>query len=529
MKKLQLVIIAFFIISKLFAQEKPNIVFILADDMGYGDVSALNHRDSKVFTPNIDKLMQEGMTFTDAHTPTSVCTPTRYAILTGRYAWRSKLKESVLWQYDPPLIAKDRLTIADLLKQNGYFTAAVGKWHLGWDWPLVGGGVLHNTGDDEVHLTAEEKKKDGEIDFSKPIENGPITRGFNYYFGVGVPNFPPYCYIENNKTMGIPDMMKPKSMYGNPGYTNSGPMIKGWKLENIMLDITKKTTDIISEKAKESRTRPFFIYMALTAPHTPIAPADRFKGTSKAGLYGDYIQEVDWTVGEVMEAIQKAGISKNTLIIFTSDNGSPGRNGVGMEGPIYSDTTYGHYPSYIFRGIKADIWEGGHHVPFIVSWPGKIKENIISKTPICSVDFMATCASLVNTKLPDNAGEDSYSLTPLLFGHPKKYLRKSIVHNSIQGYFAIRQGDWKLIMNPGSGGWTFPKNEKEAVGLPPVQLYNMKESWKENDNLETKYPQKVAELKKLLKETIENGRSTYGTRQANVEDFIPATIEWMKR
>ena len=239
------------------------------------------------------------------------------------------------------------------------------------------------------------------------------------------------------------------------------------------------------------------------------------------------MQEIDWSVGQVLNAIKNAGISKNTIIVFTSDNGSPGRDGKNMGGEIYSDTAYGHYPSYIFRGIKADIWEGGHHVPFVVSWPGKIKKNVISTTPICSVDFMATCASLVNAKLPDDAGVDSYSLTPLLFGHPKNYLRKFIIHNSAQGYFAIRQGDWKLIMNPGSGGWTFPRNAKEAAGLPPVQLYSMHEDWKENENLEAKYSGKVTALKKLLIETIKNGRSTDGPLQANTEDFIPETIKWI--
>lgn len=513
--------------GRLPAQTRPNIIFILADDMGYGDVSALNDRDNKVSTPHIDQLIANGMNFTDAHTPTAVCTPTRYAILTGRYAWRSKLKSMVLRQYDPPLIEKNRLTVAGLLRKNGYKTAAFGKWHLGWDWPLNTGGTLHNSGSPDAHLRKEESQLDAHIDFSGRIKNGPVDHGFDYYFGVDVPNYPPYCFIENDKLQGLPDTMKPASIYGNHGYTNAGPMKKGWKLENVLPAITQKAVEYIGTNARNSAESPFFIYMALTGPHTSIAPTTEFIGKSMAGLYGDFVQEVDWSVGELVKAVQNAGITDNTIIIFTSDNGSPSRDGEHMEGRLYSDTAYGHYPSYNFRGIKTDIWEGGHRVPFIVSWPGKIKRSRQVATPICSVDLMATCAALVHARLPENAGEDSYSLLPILFGHPRQYGRPFIIHNSGLGFFSIRQGDWKLVMASGSGGWTLPAKAADAAALPSIQLYNMKMDIAEKQNLASKFPARVAAMERMLKESILNGRTTKGPRQENEGSFIPSTVQWI--
>ncbi len=482
----------------------PNIVYILADDMGYGDVSCLSP-DSKISTPNLDKLAEQGMVFTDAHSGSSVCSPTRYGILTGRYSWRSKLKNSVLWPWDEPLIEKDRLTIGDFLKQYGYSTACIGKWHLGWDWHTTDGSRLNDyipvgVWDDKIR-TKHGKK----VDFSLPVENGPITRGFDYYFGDDVPNFPPYCFIENDRTKGIPGTEKPKNMFGSPG-----PMLEGWQLDQVMLAITRKAVEYIGAKPGESlfnkkADNPFFLYFPLTAPHTPIAPADSFRGTSLAGAYGDYVQQVDWTVGQVMEALRKSGQAENTLLIFTSDNGSPARDGTNMSGPVNSVLKFGHNPHYIFRGTKADIWEGGHHVPFIARWPGKIAPGTSSDEIICLTDLMATCAAIIGEDLPENAGEDSYNILPAFFREQNNIpIREATVHHSSKGMFAIRQGDWKLIIGKGSGGWSGGGENDPAPG----QLYNLRKDPGETNNLYEQRSDMVVKLRSLLEKYKTENRST---------------------
>ena len=350
----------------------PNIVFILADDLGYGDLSCLNP-DSKISTPNLDRLASQGMVFSDAHSGSAVCTPTRYGILTGRYCWRSSLKRSVLWAWDGPLIEPGRLTVGELLGRRGYDTACIGKWHLGWDWPTRDGSRVNDEiapgeGGSAIRNAFGEK-----VDFTRPIASGPTTRGFDYYFGDDVPNLPPYCFIENDRTIGIPARQKPQDVFGSPG-----PMIEGWRLENVMPALTEKAVAFLRARPGEEPFRrrnvsPFFLYFPLTAPHTPIAPAKEFQGTSEAGAYGDYVRQVDWTVGQVLKALDDTGRAGNTLVIFTSDNGSPGRDGTNMNGAVNSVRRFGHNPSHIYRGIKADIWEGGHHEPFLARWPGRIE------------------------------------------------------------------------------------------------------------------------------------------------------------
>lgn len=509
---------AFFFISLLLLscsppqeQQKPNIVYILADDLGYGDLSCLNP-ESKIATPHLDQLAAQGMTFTDAHSGAAVCTPTRYGILTGRYAWRSRLKSSVLWPWDEALIESERLTVGDFLKQHGYTTACIGKWHLGWNWPTTDGSRMNENlrlGDwDRGGALREAFSK--KVDFSQPIEEGPATRGFDYYFGDDVPNFPPYVFIENDKTIGIPDRQKPDEMYGNAGL-----MIEGWDLEAVMPAITTKAVEYIKNEReifKREKGKPFFLYFALTAPHTPIAPSNEFQETSKAGAYGDYVQQIDWTVGQLIKALEEEGLAQNTLLIFTSDNGSPGRDGTNMGGETQSVTKYGHYPSYHFRGMKADVWEGGHHVPFIASWPGKIEPGSQSDETICLTDLMATCAAIIGESLPQNTAEDSYNLLPILKGEKyEKPLREATVHHSGAGKFAIRQGQWKLILGGGSGGWTVPRNDKEAQerGLPLIQLYDLSADIGEQHNVQDQYPEVVEHLKGLLEKYKEDGRSLY--------------------
>ena len=490
------------------AKEYPNIVYILADDMGYGDVSGLNP-DAKISTPNLDRLAKDGITFTDAHSGSAVCTPTRYGILTGMYCWRSPLKSSVLWPWDGPLIEPDRLTVGGFLKQHGYTTACIGKWHLGWEWSTLDGSGMN----EEIPLGKWDQAIRGQIadkiDFSAEIKNGPITRGFDYYFGDDVPNFPPYCFIENNRTIGLPSMEKPDSMYGNPGI-----MVEGWDLSAVMPALTRKVVEYIKAGAgeglfKREQDKPFFLYFPLTAPHTPIAPAADFQGKSDAGAYGDFVQEVDWTVGQVMKALEEVGLAENTLLIFTSDNGSPGRDGTDMGGPTSSVRAYGHNPSYDFRGIKADIWEGGHHVPFFARWPGKIIPGSESYEIICHTDLLATCAAILNKPLPDNAGEDSYNILPALQGEQyDKPIREATVHHSIDGSFAIRQGKWKLELCGGSGGWSKPGNSMvKDMGLPEIQLYDLSTDIKEENNLYEKYPELVEDLTSLLQKYMDEGRS----------------------
>ena len=502
------------------SQKKPNIIYILADDLGYGDISCLNAA-SKIHTPNIDQLAAEGMTFTDAHAAAAVCTPTRYGLLTGRYPWRSKLKSGVLGLYDPPLLEEDRLTVGQLLQQQGYTTACVGKWHLGWDWPLKTGAFFKDSLYKGHNSEPVRWQLENYIDFSAKIEHGPLSKGFDYYFGTDVPNYPPYCFIENNRLTQVPDKTKPAAMYGHPGV-----MAEDWKLENILPSLTNKATGYIKEKAKGNQ--PFFLYLPLTSPHSPIAPADAYKGSSKAGLYGDFVQQTDWTVGEIIKAVKAAGIENNTIIFFTSDNGSPATDGKDMYGELNAVKKFDHFPSYQFRGIKADIWEGGHHIPFFVKWKGAIAEHSTSGKTICLNDLMATCADLLQIAIPANAGEDSYSMVPLLLRKKKvHYNRPYTIHQSGNGFFAIRKDNWKLIMCAGSGGWSFPRPGKEEAGLPDIQLYDMSKDPGEKINLQASEQERVGELKTLLVKCIKNGRSTEGATQHNVENYLPHTLKWL--
>ncbi len=470
---------------------KPNIVYILADDMGYGDLECQN-AESKIPTPHLNRLAAEGVRFTDAHSPSAVCTPTRYALLTGRYCWRTELKKGVLWPWAPPLLEAERLTVPKLLGGRGYHCACIGKWHLGWDWATTDGraAVIDGPGEN--------------VDFAQPIANGPTTRGFDYYFGTAVPNFPPYCFIENDRTVGIPIETKPKEMFGH-----AGPMLPGWKLEGILPGLTKRAVEYIDERAGEP-ARPFFLYMPLTAPHTPIVPAKEFLGKSQAGRYGDFVHQVDWTVGQVLAALKRNRLADNTLVIFTSDNGSPARNGENACGPARSCLKEtGHNPSGELRGIKADIYDGGHRVPFVARWPECIPAGKTNGELICHTDLLATCAALLGEELPSDAAEDSYNILPALKTEPLDApIREAVVHHSGNGAFAIRRGRWKLIIRLGSGGWTKPSSQKPKPGGPQGQLYDMTQDISEQENLWLARPDVVKELTALLDSYRAQGRST---------------------
>ncbi|WP_339703732.1 arylsulfatase [Algoriphagus aquimarinus] len=481
-------------------QEKlPNIIIILADDLGYGDIGAFN-RDSKIPTPHIDALAAGGMKFTDAHTPSAVCTPTRYGFLTGRYNWRSRLKSGVLTGKSNSLIPDDRTTIADVLKGQGYNTAFIGKWHLGWDWALKDGVGSTGEGWDPGDFDA--------IDFSKPVTHTPNDLGFDYAYGhSGSLDMAPYVYVENGMPTAIPDTVTVNT--GKYSWWREGPTSPDFDHEKVTPNFFERSIQYIEEKGKDEK--PFFLYLALPSPHTPILPPAEWQGKSGLMPFGDFMMMIDDYVGQVNAAIKRAGIEENTLVIFTSDNG--GSPAAGLE----EMAALGHLSNYTFRGNKADLYEGGHRVPFIAKWPANIKPGTTRDHTICLIDIMATSAEITGYTLKDNEGEDSYSLMEL-FDADKEIdeFREATVHHSINGSFAIRQGDWKLLMAKGSGGWSFPKpGDPAEAELPEVQLYNLASDPGETTNVYAENPEKVAALKSLLSKYIKEGRSTPGAPQQN--------------
>jgi arylsulfatase A-like enzyme len=480
------------------ATNKPNIVFILSDDQGYGDVSALNPA-GRIATPNIDRLAREGMYFTDAHSASSVCSPTRYSLLTGRYAWRTRLQERVLAGFSPPLIEQDRLTVAELLQREGYRTGIVGKWHLGFDWPLKGGGTADD-GDDY----RGGYKGAWDVDYTGEIQNGPLDEGFDTFFGISAAlNLPPYLYIRDR----VP--VEPATV--EKRMPHKGPAAASFEAIDVLPDLTREAIRYIDSQAAAAREgHPFFLYFPLTAPHIPIVPAAAWQGKSGINSYADFVMQLDWTVGQVLDALDDNGLADNTLVIFTSDNGTPPRAN------IPELQAAGHEPGYIYRGHKADIFEGGHRVPFLVRWPGKVKPGSVSDQLIGQIDFMATCADILDIDLPPDAAEDSVSFLQALLGKDTGPLRKSLVNHSSNGCFAIREGNWKLALCSGSGGWGDPgPGAANRTGMPAFQLYDLDRDPGETTNLAEKYPEKAASMKLLLAGLIARGRSTPGPEQAN--------------
>lgn len=473
-------------------QKHPNIIFILADDMGYGDVSYMDP-NSKIKTKNLDRMASEGVVFTDAHSSSSVSTPTRYGILTGRYNWRSTMKQSVLNGYSKALIAPGRETLASMLKKQGYATAGIGKWHLGWDWNNIDAGI-------------------DSVDFSKPVANGPTTRGFDYYYGFcGSLDMSPYVYIENDMPTSLPDRVTENK--GKYSWWRKGPTGADFVHEEVLPNLIDRACSYVKEKA--SSEQPYFLYLPLPAPHTPILPVEEFRGKSGLGEYGDFVLMVDAMVGRVLQAVKESGEDENTIVVFTTDNGCSPAAG------IPELIAQGHYPNSIYRGHKADLFDGGHRVPCIMRWPGGAKPHRVDQT-VCLTDFYATFAALNGYTLDDTEGEDSYNLLPAIAsetgGAP---IREATVHHSIAGQFTIRRGEWKLLLSPSSGGWSAPKpNDSTALAsLPPVQLYNMKTDPSEQKNVEAQHPEKVAELRSLLVKYVEEGRSTPGKPQKNDGDY----------
>ena len=471
--------------------KQPNIIIILADDMGYGDVESFNPA-SDIPTPNINLLAAEGMKFTDAHTNSSVCTPTRYGLLTGRYAWRTRLKNGVLSGYSDHLIDTNRLTIASLLKQKGYQTAAIGKWHLGLDYPWING--VAPEGVDDLNYCAE-----GEIDYSKAVSNGPSQLGFDYSFLVpGSLDMSPYVFLENEHVTAIPDSVSPFVSF--PAYTRRGEIAPDFIHQEALDKLTEKAVIFIENQAKKDH--PFLLYFPLTGPHKPALPAARFTGKSGYGPYGDLVMQVDWTVGEILKTVDNVEIAENTIVFFTSDNGSYMYR-IDEDQPDHVDdaTVQGFHPSrrqanLIWRGTKADIYDGGHRIPFIVRWPGKIQAGTSNKNVICMTDIFATIAEITGVTYTENAGEDSFSFYPSLL-NGSTLERAPVIHHSVNGTFSIRSGRWKMIFADGSGG------RQQPVGEPfkkPYQLYDVEHDPSEKVNLIENHPEIAERLSQKFEE-----------------------------
>jgi len=454
--------------------KRPNIVVILADDMGYGELQCLNPKRGKIKTPQLDAIAAGGMTFTDGHSGSAVCTPTRYGLMTGRYAWRTHLQHGVLTGGES-LIVKDRLTVADMLKQKGYHTAMFGKWHLG--------------------MLFDGKKETKEVAVGSKVTEGPIDSGGFDEFGGYHHSRQMNLWIDNDKVTAHIDPIE------------------------MLPKITAGAVDYI--KGRKGKKQPFFLYVPWNSPHKPVVPSAKWQGKSGLNAHADFVMQTDDSYGQVIKALRDNGMLDNTLIICSSDNGTsaPTSKKKDLE-------EMGHFPSGDLRGSKADIWDGGHRVPFIAHWPKVIKAGSHSDKLVCLTDIIATAAEIVGFKLPPNAGEDSISFLPALKG-AENHARTSVIHHSVSGHFAIRQGKYKLMMCPGSGGWTKPKpnaalwKQMEAEGKPTVQLYDMTKDIGEQKNLAAGMPEKVKSMKALLKKQVDDGRTTSGAKQAN---DVPITI-----
>jgi arylsulfatase A-like enzyme len=457
--------------------EKPNIVFILCDDLGYGDVQSLSPETSKIKTPHIDKLTQEGMTFTDAHSGASVCTPTRYGIMTGRYSWRTKLQSGVVQGFAPNLIKENRPTVGNFLRDQGYHTALIGKWHLNFQYldPVS-----------KKNIEKESRKFTAPV--GSTIPDGPIHRGFDYYHGFHHAR-DMKAVIENDKVIEYDNEI------------------------NMLPRLTDKSVEYIEKQAKNKDGKPFFLYVPLGSPHTPILPSKEWQGKSGLGAYADFVMQTDATVGVITKALKDNGLSENTLVIFSSDNGTS------KAADIKGLAKQGHIVSAGYRGSKSDLWDGGHRVPFIVKWPNMVKSSSTSNELICLTDIFATFSDITNVAVPNQSGEDSVSFLSALKGKKIKSTRAGVIHHSISGHFAYRLGKWKLLLAKGSGGWSSPR-EKESSDMPIAQLYDIENDPSESENLYTPRPEIAKKLLKQLELDIKTGRSTKGEFSKNDVDKI---------
>ena len=482
--------------SSLFAAQ-PNIVIILADDLGYGDMHANNPERSKIPTPNMDRLAAEGMRFTDGHSSSGCCSPSRYTLLTGRYHWRTTLQGGIVGEWGKPLIAPDRLTIGKLAQQHGYHTACIGKWHLGSDWPITpeqkkhfsGFGGKSGGGGEVSTAITDAHRETWKAVFSQRIPGGPTERGFNEYFGTDVPNWPPYCFIEGDRSVGIPSELLPASKLVKNQASKQGPALPGWQLEGILPALADRAEKFI--KVQSEAKKPFLLYLPLTSPHTPLAVNPEWKG--KSGLnndFADLVMETDHVLGRVLDALKASGVENETFVLFTSDNGCASYIGVKeME-------KQGHYPSGPLRDYKTSVYEGGHRVPFVVKWPGVVKAGSVCKQLVLQADTLATLAEILGTTLPETAGEDSFSLMPLLKGEDRP-IRTNAVNTACGGTPSYRESAWKYV----------------AAAKP--ELYNLDEDLAESMNVAPLHPDRVKAMQAAFEKLIRAGRSTPGAPQKN--------------
>lgn len=522
-------IVVFLLVAGRVQSQKqmPNIVIIMADDLGYGDFSS--YGASKVQTPAVDALAANGMRFTDAHTASSLCSPSRYSLMTGRYSWRTPLRAGVLTWFAKPLIEQQRTTLASLLKKSGYYTACIGKWHLGFEWALKTNAPANA---DSAVFGSWELSTQDYIDFSKPVKQGPVERGFDYYYGIAASNnMIPFVFIENDRVQTAPTIKK-DYVYDTDQESVRAPE---WNLETLDADLTKKAVEVIDRHFTKPSGKPLFLYYPTSAIHRPCLPTAT-KGKSQAGLRGDMILEFDQIVANVVDALKKNNAFDNTLIIITSDNGGvPGDALLPLEryqrdlGDLYYPAIAGKFtPQYVnpqgnaiqkkgwltydhasagpYRGHKADAWEGGHRVPMILHWPGKINKGSVMSSTVCNVDLLATLAELTGQKLGSSEAEDSYSFLPSVLGKTKDAGRTSLTMVAGgSGAYVVRIGDWKYIEG-GKPAWgqTFYNPGPKTKDF---QLYNLKDDPKEEKNLYNTMPDKVAEFKTLISQVEKQGKT----------------------
>lgn len=491
----------------------PNILVVLADDLGFGDVSC-NNPQSKISTPHVDRLADEGMRFTDAHTPSAVCTPTRYGLLTGRYCWRTRLTERVLDGFDPPLIEPDQVTVASFLRQHGYATACIGKWHLGLQWTGANGQPIA-----AVPVDRRESPRSGhDVDFTVPFSGGPTAVGFDRFFGISASlNMSPFCYLQNDRVFRLPVLPQEKMRDTNFMAVDEGVRSPDFTIHGVMPRLAGEAIAFLEDHAASSPTRPFFLYTALTSPHLPVVTNAEYRGKSDAGEYGDFVVETDAFLGALLETLDRTGMADNTLVIFTSDNGGlyhywEAREADDVEhykvrGRGAHIREFGHQGNAHLRGTKADIWEGGHRVPFVVRWPGRTPAGAVSNELVELTDLLATSAAIVAAELPPGAGPDSRNILPALLNvQPEKPVRDFAVHHSLWAAFAIRQGPWKLTPHRGSGGFTIPREiDPSTAGGPAGQLYHLESDPSETTNVYDEHPEVVERLSELLNSIQTNG------------------------
>lgn len=487
-----------FISSSASQDSRPNILILYADDLGFGDLGCYNEK-SKIPTPNLDRLASEGMRFTNGHSSSGICTPSRYALLTGRHHWRDF--DGIVNAFGSSVFAPERLTLPEMLQEKGYATAAIGKWHLGWDWAAIRKPDAKPIGEGRRQSWGAEA-----FDWDKPIPDGPLAHGFDHYFGDTVINFPPYCWIEDDKVVRAPDVMmdtaKWKEIKEGNWECRPGPMISDWDPYENIPETTRRAVKYIEEQKDEEK--PFFLYFAFPSPHAPIIPNDEFDGKSEAGPYGDFVYETDDACGRILKALEESGQAENTIVVFSADNGP--------EKYAYArDEKFGHWSAEPLRGLKRDIYEGGHRVPFIVKWPGTVEAGTVTDALVSQIDFMATFADLLSYELPDDAAEDSHVLTPLLTGRAD-VIRDTHIHQTFSEKWAIRHGDWLLIEGKDGYHSGRVKAWEGKRGYPAddngeSELFNLANDIGQKKNLAEEEPSKVAELSALLAKIREQGYS----------------------